>query len=198
MSYSYQTRLINDVQRLAESLGPFPEATVKPVFIALSGLPGTGKSYFSSRLAEKLPVVILESDALRRVLFTEPTYSWRESARLFRAIYLLIEYLLNRGISVILDATNLEERYRKELYRIAEKAEVRLILVRVTAPTSLVRARLEAREKNRDGASEADWEVYKAMKPEVERIRRRHYVVDTSKDITPVIEKIVQEVRKGD
>jgi hypothetical protein len=32
------------------------------------------------------------------------------------------------------------------------------------------------------------------MKPSVEQIRRKHYVADTSHDITPVIDKIVKEV----
>ena len=136
---------------------------------------------------------MLESDALRRVLFLLPDYSQRESARLFRACYRLIETLLREGISVILDATNLAERYRVELYHIADKTNAKLILVRVTAPPSLVRTRLEARIKTPGARSDADWEVYKAMKPTVERIVRWHFTVDTSRDIAPVIEKIVKE-----
>ena len=197
MEDSRQVQLIADVQRLADSLGALPEPVAKPVFIAVSGLPGTGKSYFSAELAERLPVVILESDALRRVLFPKPDHSGRESTRLFRACYLLIEKLLRRGISLILDATNLAERYREELYHIAEHVGVNLILVRVTAPPSVVRERLEARAKDPLSKSDADWEVYEAMQPAVERIRRKHYVVDTSKDITPVIEKIIREAKKG-
>lgn len=192
-----QVRLIADVRRLADSLGTLPEAVAKPIFIAVSGLPGTGKSYFSAELAKRLPVVILESDALRRALFPKPDYSWHESTRLFRACYSLIEKLLRRGISLILDATNLAERYREELYHIAEHVGVNLILVRVTAPPSVVRARLEARAKDPLSKSAADWEVYEGMKPAVERIRRKHYVVDTSKDITPAIEKIIREAKKG-
>jgi hypothetical protein len=34
------------------------------------------------------------------------------------------------------------------------------------------------------------------MKPTVEKIRRNHYAVDTSRDITPVLDKIVREVRR--
>lgn len=191
-----QTQLLADIKRLAESLGPLPEPVAQPVFIAVSGLPGTGKSYLSLRLAERLPLVILESDALRKVLFHQPSYSWRESARLFRACYRFIEILLSKGISVILDATNLEERYREELYHIAEKVGVKLIMVRVTAPPALVRERLEARLKS-PSTSEAGWEIYQAMKATAERIRRQHYVVDTSRDITPVVNKIVREARKG-
>ena len=137
-------QLVDDVQRLTESLGQLPEPVVKPAFIVVSGLPGTGKSYFCSRLAERLPFVILESDALRKVLFSPPSYSPKESQYLFQAVHLLIERLLKKGISLILDATNLSERHREYLYNIADRLGVELILVRVEAPPEVVRARMIA------------------------------------------------------
>ena len=140
------SRLLSDVQRLTECLGEFPEPVVEPAFIAVSGLPGTGKSYFCNKLVERLPFVILESDALRKQLFPKPSYSPEESARLFRALHLLIERLLKRGIPLILDATNLSERYRERLYNIADRLEVRLILVRVEAPPEVVYERLKVRQ----------------------------------------------------
>lgn len=65
-------RLVSDVQLLTESLGQLPEPAVKPAFIVVSGLPGTGKSYFCRKLAERLQFIILESDALRKALFSSP------------------------------------------------------------------------------------------------------------------------------
>lgn len=192
------TQLVSDVQRLTESLEQLPEPMVKPAFIVVSGLPGTGKSHFCSQLAERLPFIILESDALRKTLFPSPGYSSAESSRLFRVCHLLIESLLKKGIPLILDATNLSERFRERLYNIADRLGAKLILVRVEAPAEVVRERLKAR---RDGAnpeskSDADWEVYQRMKPAVQRIHRNHYVVDTSRDITPVLDKIVREVKR--
>jgi predicted kinase len=154
-----QSQIVSDVEKLAGSLGELPELVVKPVFVVVSGLPGTGKSYFCRRLAERLPSVILESDALRRVLFPLPSYSLPESAQLFKAIRLLIERLLGKGVSLILDATNLSERYREYLYSIADRLEVKLILVRVEAPLSVVKERLRARLKNPEEKSDADWEI---------------------------------------
>ncbi len=190
------TQLVSDVQRLTESLGQFPEPVVEPVFIVVSGLPGTGKSYFCSKLAERLPFIILESDTLRKVLFSSPSYSSPESSRLFRVCHLLIERLLQKGIPLILDATNLSERYRERLYSIAEHLNVKLVLVRVEAPPQVVWERLKARLRSSDGNSDADWEVYQKMRPTVQKISRNHYAVDTSKDITPVLDKIVREVNK--
>jgi predicted kinase len=189
------SQLIFDVQRLTDGLGEFPEPAVKPAFVAVSGLPGTGKSYFCTKLVERLPSVILESDALRKALFPSPSYSPAESSRLFRALHLLIERLLKQGISLILDATNLSERYRERLYNIADRLDARLILVRVEAPPEVVYERLKTRQvgANPGDKSDADWAVYQRMKPSVQKIRRNHYAVDTSKDITPVLDKVVRE-----
>ena len=191
-------QLVSDVKRLTESLGQLPEPRVEPAFIVVSGLPGTGKSHFCSRLAERLPFVILESDALRKALFLSPSYSPQESSHLFRACHLLIERLLKKGTPLILDATNLSERYRERLYNIADHLDVKLILVRVEAPPEVVRERLKARQEGASpgNKSDADWEVYQRMKPSVQKIHRNHYAVDTSRDITPVLDKIVREVNR--
>ncbi len=190
--------LVEDVQKLRESLGQLPEATVDPAFIVVSGLPGTGKSYFCRRLAERLPFPILESDALRKVLSPSPNYSPGESNRLFGACHLLIEELLRRGIPLIFDATNLVERHRERLYQIADRIGARLIIVRVEAPPELVRQRLQHRSAavNPEDKSEADWMVYQKMRTSVQRIGRNYFAVDTSKDITPVINKIAREVNR--
>jgi len=185
-----------DVERLTESLGQLPEPVARPVFVAVSGLPGTGKSYFCSMLADRLSFLILESDALRKVLFSPPTYSSKESSRLFRAIHLLIEGLLKKGISLILDATNLSERNREYLYSIADRLGVRLVLVRVEAPPQVVAGRLKNRLEDKEGKSDAGWEEYLRMEPSVEKIHRKHYAVDTSRDITPVLDKVVREVSR--
>ena len=191
-----RSQLTSDVERLTQSLGQLPEPMAEPSFIAVSGLPGTGKSYFCSKLAEKLPFVILESDALRRSIFPRPSYSQPEGSRLFRAIHVLIERLLKKGIPIILDATNLAERYREHLYSIAERLNVRLILVRVEAPPEVVHERLKNRPGDPRTKSDADWEVYQKMKRNAQRIQRNHYVVDTSQDITPVVAKIVREASR--
>jgi len=191
-----QSQLVSDVQRLTDSLGEFPEPVAEPVFIVVSGLPGTGKSYFCSRLAERLAFVVLESDALRKTLFSSPSYNSQESSTLFRAVHLLIEELLKKGVCLILDATNLSERYREHLYCIADHLNVKLVLVRVEAPPEVVYQRLKARLGNSENKSDADWAVYQRMEPSVQKIRRNHYAVDTSRDISPVLDKIVREVSR--
>ena len=183
---------VDDVLRLRDSLGELPESVAKPALVVVSGLPGTGKSYFCRRLAERTPVVILESDALRKVLFSSPGYSSEENARLFQTIHRLVAGLLTKGTTLVLDATNLEEYHREQLYHIAEQTGARLIVVQICAPPELVWQRLLGRASRKDSSenSDADWQVYRRMRPSAETIRRNHFKVDTSRDIAPAVEKI--------
>ena len=190
--------VVADVQKLKQGLGELPEPVANPVFVIVSGLPGTGKSHFSRKLAEQLPSVILESDTLRKRLYPSPTYSAQESHRLFNACHRLIEELLDSGITAILDATNLVEQHRERLYLISQRLKVKQIIVRVEAPRNLVLKRLQGRSRgiDRGDNSDADSGVYQRMRAKAERIRRNHFVVDTSRDITPVVDKIVRAARR--
>ena len=191
-------KIASDVRALKKVLGELPEPVAKPALIIVSGLPGSGKSYFSRKLAERFPSFIVESDALRKRLFPTPTYSAEESHRLFCSCHRLIEEFLGSGIPVILDATNLVEHHREPLYRIAQRLQAKLILVQVEAPWELVRQRLKGRAEriNHEDKSDASWSIYQRMRTRVEQISRNYFAVDTSRDITPVIDKIVREAKR--
>ncbi|UCH50471.1 MAG: ATP-binding protein [Chloroflexota bacterium] len=193
-----KSQLDRDLAKLKESLGSLPEATVNPGFVIVSGLPGTGKTFFCRKLAEKQSYCIIESDALRNVLSPSPDYSAAESARLFAACHSLIESLLSKGVPVIFDATNLSEHHREHLYRIGDRTGAKLVLVRVEAPAAIAYQRLQARKSGAtsEDKSDADWEVYRHMKPRAEKIRRNHFAVDTSQDIAPVIDKIIRTINR--
>jgi tRNA A37 threonylcarbamoyladenosine biosynthesis protein TsaE len=57
ISYNFQSMEPNefngDLLRLKGSLGPLPEAMANPGFVVVSGLPGTGKTFFCRKLAER-------------------------------------------------------------------------------------------------------------------------------------------------
>jgi predicted kinase len=190
--------LATDARKLKDSLKDIPEPVANPVFVLVCGLPGAGKSYFSRKLVEKLPGIIVESDAMRRRLWQTPTHSAQESHHLFGALYLLIEELLRGGITIVHDATNLLEQHRNRLYKICERIGVKIIVVWVEAPRAIILERLQGRAMGVDpmDSSEADWSVYERMKTRVERIRRNYFAVDTSCSIEPVINKIVREAKR--
>lgn len=190
--------LNEDVEKLRRSLNDLPQPQVEPPLVVISGLPGTGKSFFCHKLAERLSFLILASDTLRKILFPSPQYKEDENKRLFSACHVLIEELLKNGIPVIFDATNLLEHQREYLYRAAERAKAQLILVWVEAPAEVVRQRLLTRQESAVPRydSEAGWEVYNKMKPRRQKISRNHFVVNTSQNTIAVIDKIVRATKR--
>jgi len=183
--------------RFLQAVGPLPQPRPNAALVVISGLPGTGKSQFARELQRRTGALVLESDALRRLLVEKPSYSWQESRRLFAAIHAVAERLLCEGVPVILDATNLAEAYRRPLYDIAAKCGARLLLVEVTAPAEVARTRLAERVAAGGSASDADVEVYERMLPAREEIRREHFIVDTSKPYEGALRTIAREMERG-
>ncbi len=186
----------SDVERLWREILPLPYAVDRPCLAVLSGLPGSGKTTFARKLTARVPLAILESDALRKALFSEPAHSSKESRRLFAAIHRLAHRLLREGISVLLDATNLRESNRAELYNLAERAGVRLFLVRIEAPPETIRKRLERRTIHPDPkeASTADWRVYRRMAAAAEPILPPHVTVNTDEDVSWALDKLAHDM----
>jgi len=191
-------KLKEDVESLGRSLSSLPSPQIEPPLIVVSGLPGTGKSFFCRKLADRLDYLVLSSDSLRQTLFLQPKYDDNENKQLFPACHALIEELLKRGIPIIFDATNLLERHREPLYHVCDKAGAKLILVSIEAPPEVVEERLLGRERciDLEDKSRAGWEVHQRMKFRKEKIPRNHFVVDTSRDINVAIDKIVRATRK--
>jgi len=191
-------QLLEDARKIEEHIQPLPPPRTNPALVVLSGLPGSGKSHFCRRLASRYPMASLKSDALRKALFGQPTYSAEENRRLFSACHLVLSRLLARGIPTIFDATNLREVHRRQVYRIADEHNAKLIVVHLQAPPPVVRERLEARVKGLQphDLSDAGPEVYERMQHDVEPIGRPHISVDTSADIKPVIATILQQLEE--
>ena len=193
-----QDQLLEDARRIEECVRPLPPPRSPPALVAVSGLPGSGKSHFCRRLAARHPIARLESDALRKALFRQPTHSPEESRRLFAACHYVLDRLLGAGISALLDATNLREAHRRQLYAIADRHEAKLVLVSLRAPAAVVEERLAARGRRADPAdlSDAGPEVYQRMRTADEPIERPHIVVDTSADIEPAVEAVLRELEE--
>jgi predicted kinase len=191
-------QLLEDACKIEEYIQPLPPPRTSPALVVLSGLPGSGKSYFCRRLASRYPLARLESDALRKALFGQPTHSADESRRLFSACHLVLSRLLSRGIAAIFDATNLREMHRRQVYHIADEHKAKLILVHLQASPAVVHERLEARARGprSQDLSDAGPEVYERMQHDVEPIGRPHISVDTSADIEPAIAAILQQIEQ--
>ncbi len=144
--------------------------------VLITGLPGTGKTTFAKKLASTLGSNLLESDRVRRELFPKRRYTRKENLKVFGTIRKRAEDSLSRGQDVIVDATNLREEERLGFWQLAGRQDSQIVVVRLTAPKSVVQERLS---KPRQGESEADFRVYELMEGREEPLTRPCIQVDS-------------------
>jgi predicted kinase len=161
------------------------------------GLPGTGKSTFARALARGTGAALIESDRFRRLLFASPSFSFRESAVLFRILADATARLLDDGHAVIIDATNVSERDRRPFYALAAARALPQYVIALDGPERLVLERLARRAAASDGYAYADSTVYHRMKRRVEPVSRDHWRLDTSDAaaVETVLEAVVAAYR---
>ena len=145
------------------------------------GLPGSGKSTFARGLAPRIDAIGLESDALRRLLFGRPAYSSAENRALFDALHEAARVLLDRGLSVIIDATSLKESDRAPVYDLARASRARLVVLHLSATEAVIEERLARRLHSPDTGdhSSAGIEVYRRLAARAEPVSRAHLRLDT-------------------
>ena len=144
------------------------------------GAPACGKSTLARAVAQRVPAIVLQSDAVRKELFTLPRYTPAEHRRVFAVVQRRVQRALLAGRGVVLDATNLEERHRRVFYRLAATAGVPMLVVRLAIPEGEALRRLDARRRLRDPTdlSDADVGVYRTLAPRLEPIGRPHWVLN--------------------
>ena len=170
------------------------DSALRGALVALSGLPGTGKSHFARELTKQLTFLVLESDRIRKLLVTKPQYTREEHTRVFAVCHLLIEDYLGQGRRVLFDATNLTEAFRRPLDLICQRLSVPLYLVWLTASQDIVKARLTERAAGLHEAeySDAGWSIYCRLAPYEEPIEGSHFTVDSSGDIAPALGEVAR------
>lgn len=166
--------------------GNFGDA--RRALILLSGLPGAGKTTFAKALAERLAFVHIESDAIRRGMAAEPTYSPQESGAVFARVEALARAALTHGEHALIDATNLTNRDRKRFLRVSKELDAGLVAVRLTAPEEVLRARLA---KPREGFSQAGVPILEQMRGRPQPLPVPAVVVDTRFALEAAIDIVV-------
>ncbi len=161
----------------------------EPAMVILSGLPGSGKTTFAQALVARNGATHLESDAIRRELFSVPAYLPAEHARVFRTIESRAARAIADGQDVIIDATNLVAGERLRFVRAAEAKDANIVFVRLTAPEEVLRERLAA---PRAGWSQADLSVYERMRDRPRPFRTPCVVIDTRFHIGPSVDLVAR------
>jgi len=151
-----------------------------PRLVVLCGLPGVGKSTVAAAVADRLGAKRIRSDAVRRELFEDPTYSRAEKDRVYGAILERARSVLRDGRAAVLDATYERRADRDDAVALADEVAAHLTVVRVVCDDEVARRRIRDRE---DDPSEADVAVYENARERFEPPGRDHVTVDNSGDL---------------
>lgn len=152
------------------------------MIIIVFGLPGSGKSYFTERLAARLGVDYFDSDAVRRKMFLRRTYSNEETMAVYQKLLDVARTAIKTQKTIIIEAS-FNNRQTRDLFMNANTA-VRFI--EIVADESLITGRIA---KPR-AVSEADVGVYKEMKKHWEPFVGEHLVIQsTNNNIDAMLEK---------
>jgi predicted kinase len=146
--------------------------------IIVSGLPGSGKSYFAQRLAQMLKAVYLNSDSIRISLHAQGKYTLDDKMYIYQTMAELTDKHLSRGETVVADATFYHHAMRDLLSGIASKHNCKTAFILVIASKELVRERLSIPRAD----SEADLGVYESMKELFEPYLDEHLVLRSGTD----------------
>ncbi len=165
------------VARILDFTGTASAPVARPALILMAGLPGSGKSTFARRVAAATGATVLESDAIRQMLFHDPTHETAESRALFAAIFAAADELLRAGRTVIIDATNLRHSDRQPAHELAASLNCPLPIVQTSAPEAVILERLDRREiaRDRDEHSLAGVAVYRLLAEEIHPITPRRW-----------------------
>lgn len=155
------------------------------MIVIVFGLPGSGKSYFASRLAKMINAGYVNSDRLRKEMFEKRTYTEQEKAAVYHAMLEKMKDAVDENRNLVLDATFHKSKTRKPFIE-ETKGKESIFFIEVKADENTIRKRLK---KDRPD-SEADFEVYKFIKKEYEPLNTEHLLLEsTDENIDSMLQK---------
>ena len=154
----------------------------RPALLITCGLMGTGKSTIAQALSEALGWPRLSSDALRKELaslsprehryekFQQGLYSPAFSRKTYEALFERARNILDRGFSLIIDASFKKQRDRREAWLLAHQAGADFLLIECQVPEGEAQRRLALRLSDPNEPSDGRWELFGAQREVFEKV----------------------------
>lgn len=155
------------------------------MIVIIFGLPGSGKSFFAQKLAEKMNADYVNTDKLRRELFSERLYTNREKSIVYEKMLDEMKRCARENKSLVLDGTFHNRETRKK-FTDEMKDREQIIFIEIQADENIIRERLKRPRKY----SEADFEVYKLIRQHNDVMEEPHLILQsTDNNIEEMMEK---------
>lgn len=159
--------------------------------IIISGLPGSGKSYFAERLANHLQAEYASSDRIRKTILQTRTYSPKEKEMVYEEMLNRMLISIRHGKNIVLDGTFYLNSIRQRFVSHALPG-CSIIFIEVTADESLIQERLKQPRTD----SEADLKIYNLIKSQWEPLNDPHLTLrSTNENINEMLELAYQYIQ---
>ena len=166
---------------------------MKPIVVIVCGLPGSGKSYFGSKLAKKIRAAYLNSDRLRKKLFEKSEYSEKEKFTVYEEMLRRSKRTLKRNKSVVLDATFYKADIRGKFVE-EFKDKKQIFIIEVRADRRITRKRLNQPRPY----SDANAKIYDKIERQWESIPEKHLMLQsTNININAMLVKATRYLNTG-
>jgi len=163
-----------------------------PMMVMMQGLSGSGKSYLSAKLAELISGVRVRSSVERNTIYRKASkegeslerYGADMNMRTFLQMKRISGILLEAGQTLILDATYIRQRARRQFLQLAEEIGYPARIIVCEPPLDTIKERLERRSFEREDPTDATLEVMESQRrvaePLSEEEERIAFRIDTS------------------
>jgi aminoglycoside phosphotransferase family enzyme/predicted kinase len=181
----------------------------KPLLILFSGLMGTGKSTLAEALGNETGFPVVSSDVNRKQLagiapgerrfeqFDAGIYSPESTAATYESLFSSARKNLDRGQSVILDASFKKREMRNKLIEMAAEYNAEIFIIECVLDEAEARKRLDKRVSE-GSVSDGRWEIFETQKRDFDKItefpKKNHIVVNTSAPVSVLIKEIMEGV----
>jgi hypothetical protein len=180
-----------------------------PTVIAVTGLPGTGKTSLARAIGGEFGFRVVSSDIVRKSLFQVKQkyafgagpYSTNANSVTCQTLIQRAEDLLREDRGVVIDATFRRKADRALAREMAARADAEWRLIECRLAPPLVRERLERRAALKEGQSDANWQTYLRQQPEFEPFDDRdsgRLQIETNHDIAIVAHQVTDWLRQAD
>jgi predicted kinase len=158
------------------------------MIVIVMGLPGSGKSYFASRLAEMMNAGYISSDKVRKTLIGRSTYLEEEKELVYANMLAQMQRMIKENKDVVLDATFYTNAIRKKFINAAGET-AQIIFIEIIASEDLIKERLKQIRED----SEADFSIYKIIRGMWEAPQQAHLRLEsTNTNIDSMLSKTLK------
>ena len=201
-----KAKLLKETNKYLDLAYRYAIQFTRPTLWVVCGMPGSGKSTISRELSKIFRIKVFQSDVIRKELFGgrpgDPSripfeagiYSKSATCLTYGRLLLLAQEEIEKGRSVILDATYGKQHDRIEAIRMAKDNEANIVFVECLLKESIIKERLLKREAGYP-ESDARYHHYEDFRKRFETLdeldEKMHICVDTEKPLEECMEQIL-------